>query len=73
MLAGQATQKHLQRHYLVSTTWETAIAVNESGTAEDTETWNEAVETGTKFREETVRFRQAGCWSTAQARARGAR
>ena len=58
VLAGQATEKHMQTRHLISQDWDVSFEVNDDGGAVDETTWNEAVESGKLFGTETVQFRQ---------------
>ena len=58
VLAGQATDKHMQTRHLISQDWDVCIEVDNDGGAVDETTWNEAVESGKRFGDQTVQFRQ---------------
>ena len=58
VLAGQATEKHLKTRHLISTDWEVTVEVNDGGDAVDEDSYNEALESGKRFRHDAVRFRQ---------------
>ena len=58
VLAGQALEKHQQTPQLISDDWEMALPIGDNGEVLDQESWSSATESGMKFLDRAVRFRQ---------------